>query len=105
NKEKKWEIVPIMLKAEGVDSLVKSWSMPAIAIRELKNGNLLISTFTGGIHFYNESSRLFEPFNFPGNKIPFGIVDIYEDRGGTIWLAGRESLIEYNPKSFVYELK
>ncbi|MBZ0179276.1 MAG: SpoIIE family protein phosphatase [Melioribacteraceae bacterium] len=105
NAEKKWEIVPVMMQVEGVDTLVKSSSSPAVAINELKNGNLLISTFNGGIYYYNESRNLFEPFNFAGNSIPIGIVDIFEDRGGNIWLSGRECLIEYNPKSFSFDYK
>lgn len=102
---KKWQIVPVMMRVEGVDTLVKSYSAPTIGIRELRNGNLLVSTFNSGIYFYNESSNLFEPFNFAGNEVPDGIVEIYEDRGGAIWLAGRETLIEYNPKSFSFEYK
>jgi len=103
--EKKWEIVPIMLQVESVDTLVESKVGAVLGIRELRNGNLLVSTFTNGIYYYNESTNLFEPFNFAGNKVPPGIVDIFEDRGGTIWLAGRECLIEYNPKSFSFEYK
>lgn len=102
--EKRWEIIPMMMQVEGIDTLVKSLSAPAIGIRELRNGNLFVSSFSG-VYYYNESNNLFEPFNFAGNTVPPGIVDIYEDRGGTIWLAGRENLIEYNPKSFSFEYK
>lgn len=103
--EKKWESIPFMMQVEGVDTLVKSLSAPAFGIFELRNGNLLVSTFNSGVYYYNRSNNLFEPFNFAGNKVPPGIVDIYEDRGGNIWLAGRECLIKYNPKSFSFEYK
>ncbi|MDZ7763857.1 MAG: SpoIIE family protein phosphatase [Melioribacteraceae bacterium] len=106
NKEKqKWDLIPMMMEVEGVDTLVETELAGALGITQLRNGNILVSSFTAGIYYYNEASNKFEPFNFAGNEIPVGIVEIFEDRGGTIWLGGRNVLIEYNPKSFTLEYK
>ena len=103
--KRRWELIPMLITVEGVDTLVRAELSAAIAITELRNGNLLTSSFQDGIFYYNENSNSFEQFNFAGNDIPPGIVEIYEDRGGAIWISGRNSFIEYNPKSFTFEYK
>ena len=106
NKSKKrWELIPFVMEIQGADSLVKSETNTAIAITELRNGNILASEFSLGIFYYNESSNSFEQFKFAGNKQPQGIVDIFEDKGGKIWLTGRDAFIEYNPISFSFDYK
>lgn len=106
NKEtEEWELIPLHMNLEGVDTLVTVQVAATFAITELRNGNILISEISNGIFYYNESSNAFEKFNFAGNDSPLGIVEIFEDRGGTLWLSGRNVFIEYNPKSFAFETK
>lgn len=102
-EEKQWNAVPFNLPIDGEDTLAISYSVPAFAITELRNGNILVTSFVNGVFYYNESSNSFDPFNFAGNELPPGIVEVFEDRGGNIWLAGRDTFIKYNPKSFTFE--
>ena len=106
NKNKQqWELIPFITTIQGVDSLVTSETNTAIAISELRNGNILASEFSLGIFYYNESSNSFEQFKFAGNKQPQAIAYIFEDKGGKIWFTGRDAFIEYNPISFSFEYK
>lgn len=106
DKEKKqWNIVPFLLQVEGVDSLVKSQVSGVACLTELKNGNLLAADFTNGIFYYNENSNTFESFRFAGNSQPQGIIEIFEDRGGKVWISGRNTFLEYNPITFNLEEK
>ncbi len=104
-QKQQWELIPFLIEVDGVDTLVRREINSTFAIKELKNGNLLVSDFVEGIFYYNESSNVFEEFKFAGNAVPPGIIEIFEDRGGKIWLAGQDSFIEYNPKSFTFEFK
>ncbi len=103
--KKRWELIPFITEVQGTDSLIKSETNAVAAITELRNGNILAAEFSLGIFYYNESSNSFEQFNFAGNKQPQGILDIFEDKGGKIWLTGRDAFIEYNPITFSFEYK
>lgn len=102
---KRWELIPLLTNVDGVDTLVSTESSSVTALTELRNGNLLCSSFSKGIFYYNENSKAFEMFRFAGHSQPIGIVSIYEDIGGSIWLLGRNSFIEYNPVTFAFEPK
>ncbi len=102
---KRWEIIPFMVEVNGVDTLVKRDVNGIFALLELRNGNILASEFSNGIFYYNESSKMFEPFKFAGNDSPTGIVEIFEDRSGKIWFGGKDVFIEYNPKTFDFEFR
>ena len=98
-----FEIIPMMLNAEGQDTLVKSYFEAVLGMGELKNGNFLASSFTGGIFFYNENSEQFEQYSLAGNEQPQGIAELFEDRSGNIWITGLNKIIMYNPITFNYE--
>lgn len=101
NKDRKeWELIPFMLDVDGSDSLIASELTGVAAITELRNGNLLASIVNMGIYYYNENSNAFEKFSFPGSSHINWIVEIYEDKSGKIWFAGRGVLYEYNPITF-----
>ncbi len=104
NKEvNSFEIVPILLRVEGTDTLTAAQNSVVLAMTELKNGNFLIASFNGGIHFFNENSKQFEEYTLAGNEQPLAISEIFEDRGGNIWFAGLNKIIQYNPITFKYE--
>jgi serine phosphatase RsbU (regulator of sigma subunit)/ligand-binding sensor domain-containing protein len=98
-----FEIVPILLSVENSDTLVRAHNSVILSLKELKNGNFLISSFNNGIHFYNENSNLFEEYALAGNEQPSGIAEIFEDRSGNIWFTGLRKIIKYNPIIFYYE--
>jgi ligand-binding sensor domain-containing protein len=100
---REFEIIPILEKIEGKDSLIQTQNSFVIALNELKNGNFLISTFNSGIHFYNENSKQFEQYALAGNDQPMSIAEIFEDRSGNIWFTGLNKIIRYNPITFNYE--
>jgi serine phosphatase RsbU (regulator of sigma subunit)/ligand-binding sensor domain-containing protein len=104
NKDtREFEIIPILINVEGQDTMVRSQNSAVLALTELKNGNFLISSFTDGIHFYNENSKLFEEYNLAGNEQPSGVAEIFEDRSGNLWITGLNKIIKYNPITFNYE--
>ncbi len=104
NREtKSFEIVPLLVKLDGTDTLTAIKNSAVFGMLELKNGNFLISSYTKGIFFYNETLHEFEKYTLAGNDSPLGIIEIYEDRSGNIWFGGRNTIIKYNPITFNYE--
>lgn len=96
----KFELIPFKTRVQGVDTLVSNTRQPVFGMTELRNGNILAASYASSIYFYNESSGYFEEYNLGGNKQPEGIIDLYEDRSGKIWMTGKNSINVYNPVTF-----
>jgi serine phosphatase RsbU (regulator of sigma subunit)/ligand-binding sensor domain-containing protein len=104
NKEEdNFEAVKFNLKVEGVDTLVNTESSAASSLLELSNGNLLVATFLNGVFYYNRTTGECDVYSLAGNDAPMGVIDLFEDRSGNIWITGRRHIVEFNPITFNYK--
>ncbi len=101
---RKFEAIPFLLELAGVDTLVANKNVPTFGLVELKNGNILASSYTNGIFFYNQNNNSFDKFNFATNYKAEGIVALMEDRAGKIWFSGKNTIAVYNPLTFTVDV-
>ena len=85
------------------DSDIKAQWGNIFSIKELKNGNMIVSDYANGIKIYNEKLNLFQPFYLKADYSPVEIQTIYEDISGNIWFGGNVILIKYSPKYYTTE--
>jgi len=63
-------------------------------IVEEKNGNLWISTFGGGLHFYNNTTKQVSHINGSPNLLE----GLQTDNNGNVWMIAAGELFRYNPQ-------
>ncbi len=63
---KSFEAIPFLLKLPGIDTLVANKNIAAFGLAELKNGNILASSYQHGLYFYNQNSNSFDEFKLTG---------------------------------------
>ena len=70
------------------------------AITDLKNGNIIATSPEHGVFIYNAAVNIFQPY-FPNPELnKKGVLNLYEDRSGKLWLGGTDNIFIYDPASF-----